>query len=106
LRRLRRAGSRGAQASAAERLARDYDDTASAIRAISNGGLVSPRDRAANDELAAGVAAGQRGYRALAAAARRGDSGAYSAARASIQQADRAIDRGLAALRRLGYAAG
>jgi hypothetical protein len=98
-RRLRSAGSAGAQASAAESLARSYNGAARRLRDA----RVSPREQAANARIAAALASIGAAYERAASAARDSDSGAYDAARDAVMRGAGRLRRSVSALSELGY---
>jgi hypothetical protein len=88
------------QARVAQSLAGAYRQAAPALRRQP----VSPADSAANDEIVTALDATQRAYARLAAAARKGDRGAYRTASTTVAQAEGRVAGAIAALRDLGYA--
>ena len=96
---LRGAETPGAQAEALSGLAGGYRRAASAVADTK----VSPADRAANLALSAALERTQSGYARAAEAARAGDGEAYAAAGQAVRAGQRALDRALARLERLGY---
>ena len=96
---LREADTRPAQARAARSLSRAHGVAANALARATTG----PADRAANASIVGALRRLRGGYAQLAAAADRGDGGAYSATSGAIGAAEERLQRSLAALERLGY---
>jgi hypothetical protein len=90
LARMRAAKKPVAQAAAARQAAAAYG-----AAARSHPGSVPPQVGLADATILSGIRLGQRGYLALAGAAARGNSSAYSAAQRQIRKADGAIKKGL-----------
>ena len=86
------------QAAAARQLSAAHQQAASAVLQLHPASAAS-----ANASLATSLKRAGDAYAALAAAAGRRDSRAYNSARASITQANRALDAAYAQLAKLGY---
>jgi len=97
---VRRTRTGAGQAAAARTLSRAHAREASALRSLVLTGLARPGGRASLRGLERAAAA----YRALAAAAARGDRRGYSTARGSALAADLRIRRAVGMLRVVGYA--
>jgi predicted Ser/Thr protein kinase len=97
---LRRAGTPGAQATAAAGLAGDYRRASEAVL----GAEVSPRDAAANRSLGGALARTGSAYAAAAEAARSNDQAGYAAAQSRIRRSGQAVQAALGELEQLGYA--
>ena len=92
---LRSAKTRAAQGRTAGVLGQAYGRARRALR----GGSVSPAVSAAANSVRTAVARTQAAYRRLAGAARRGDEGAYGAARTDARAGEAAIKRALREVR-------
>ena len=98
---LRRATTQGAQGTAATRLEKDYTAAARALARAE----VSPADQDANERIVAALREIAGAYRRTASAAGGGDSGAFASAAGDVRSGGRRLERALAALEDLGYAA-
>ena len=98
-RRLQRADTPAAQASAAAALAAAYRGASRRLARVS----VSPVDKGANSRVAAALARIARGYASAASAARAGDTAGYDAAGRAISQGGVALGRAFDDLKALGY---
>jgi hypothetical protein len=92
---LRRAKGQAGQAQAAASLSQAYGRARRSLR----GGQVSPAVRGAAASVQSALARSQAAYARLAGAARRGNSGAYRAARNAARKADAALQDALRRVR-------
>ena len=95
VRALRAAKTQAAQGRAASAISNSYGRARRSLQ----GGSVSPAVRGAAASVRAGLARAEAAYGRLSAAARRGNSEAYAAARTDVQAAEAAIQRALREVR-------
>jgi hypothetical protein len=96
---LKRASKASAQATAARRLAQIYDQSASAVRGASPG----PLERSTNDAIAVALAQAASGYGRMAAAAKSGSNGGWSAGTGGVRAGLAKLQAAFASLRKLGF---